>query len=291
MTEIIEIVIMNAMIWLIGIVVIKQAYTRKTYGKELWNMYTRIAREFGLGVKEEATAGYGLPDIYGKMRGRKIYIHPIVGKGISGVAKTAYAVETKIRTHGKTFIGNAMISSWVLGSYKFKHELPNLDNSRYKVSTQNKKGWAMIEQIFTKELGERLTELISFGDSKFWGMAIDSGLIMVYTKEWETDENVIRKRLIGLVDLIEEMEKNAIRLDHNINNELLQLTGTKSHRSKEDNFISGIVILMGFLIIGIPFFPTSEPVELSGVAMILNIGILVILLGATRIHANKTMRD
>jgi len=282
-------ILFSVMIWMLGGLVIYQALGRKKEGSKLWKIYNEVSRELGLIEKEESTMGYGLPDIVGKIKGRRVFIHPIVGKGAGGLAKTAFAVEHKIRLDKKVMISSTQISPLLLGKLRYPINMNNLSgySPNYLVTSQAKTNQNIMNKLFTTNISNSFNSMASRDPKKFLSLILESGIAIFYTLGWEEEKELLKNTLLTLVELVEQMEKNAPILDPNIDNRLFKYTTKKTYSKTIDVAMSIFITILGIIILGIIIITFSD---IQSAVLLLNIGIVVILMGATRVYAATKMK-
>jgi hypothetical protein len=281
--DILESLCLSIIMWFFGIIVILQAFGRKKEGGKLWEAYYETSIELGLKEKESSASGYGFPDILGRIRGRRIIIHPIVGKGFGGVAKTAYTIEHKIRFDKKIMISSTKISSMRLSKYRYKLELTNLKSPDYIVTSEKRIDQDIMNQLFDKNVTSHFNSIILKNEKKFFALFLESGIAIYYNTDWDEDKDVLKNNLLNLIKLLEEMEKNAPELDPNINNKLFSYTSKRGYSKEVDIVISAILIPIGVILVIIALFSSN----ILDMLFLINIGLVVILMGSTRIYAAK----
>ena len=282
-------IIILAMIWMLGAIVILQAITRKKEGEKLWAVYGEVAKELGLAEREEVMAGYGFPDVVGEIKGRKTFIHPIVGKGGGGLPKTAFAVEHKIKFNGKIMITTTKPLKMVPRSFRHKLTLANPYGKdwAFLVSGQSKEDIKVVAELFSGDALGLLSKIVHRNHEDFLYFFLESGIAILYTLDWENDKENLKNNLLDTLKLVEIMEANAPYLDPKIKSELFVRAEGKSLSKARDMFLSATLIPLGVIIL-VFLAPTVS--DIWSMAVVVSIGLLVILIGTTRIYAAMFMK-
>jgi hypothetical protein len=273
--------------WFLGVIVILQAFVRKKEGGKLWDTYYETSVELRLKEKESSTGGYGFPDILGRIRGRRIIIHPIVGKGFGGVAKTAYVIEHKIGFDKKIMISSTKISSMLLSKHKYKLELRNLKSPDYIVTSEKRINQEIMNRLFDKNVTSHFNSIALKNEKKFFALFLESGVAIYYNTDWDEDKDVLKTNLLDLIKLLEEMEKNATILDPNINNKLFNYTSKRGVSKEADIALSAVLITLCIAIFVIALFSS----DVLDMLLLINIGIVLTLMASTRIYAAIKMKE
>lgn len=90
-------------------------------GRELWNLYFKIARTLKLKLREEFVFGKRWPELWGKFMGRRVCIHPLYLQGVMAMVKTR--IELEVNTDKKILFLNKRYEKPGLG-YREKIKLP-----------------------------------------------------------------------------------------------------------------------------------------------------------------------
>jgi len=275
-------------IWFMGGLATLQALYRKKGGENLWAVYSEVAKELSLSVKEETTIGYGLPDIFGNIENKRIFIHPIVGKGTGRVAKTAFAVEHGMKINGRIMIIHSGASKLRVGRYKHTLELPchPTFSNDYIITSQSKNNQEIVNRIFSSDVCDDFRKITSKSPKSFFGLIMESGIALYYTFGWETEKEQLKNTILNLYQLVKKMESKADYLNPNINNRLFKYTTKKGMSKQVDVALSAIVVGSGILVI----LGGLDVKNLWNTFMIGNLGAVLILMGTTRIYAATKMK-
>lgn len=276
-------------IWFMGGLVTLQALYRKKGGENLWAVYNEVAKELSLSMKEETTIGYGLPDIFGNIENKRIFIHPIVGKGMGGVAKTAFAVEHGMKINGRIMIIHSGASKLRVGRYKHTLELPYHPtfSNDYIITSQSKNNQEIVNRIFSSDVCDDFRKINSKFPKSFFGLIMESGIALYYTFGWETEKEQLKNTILSLYQLVKKMESKADYLNPNINNRLFKYTTKKGMSKQVDVALSGILVGLGILVV---ILGGLDVKNLWNTFMIGNLGAVIILMGTTRIYAATKMK-
>ncbi|MEM3397303.1 MAG: hypothetical protein QW620_07710 [Thermoplasmata archaeon] len=288
MSDILVAIFVSIVCWLLGGLVIFQAINRKKEGKKIWKIFNEVATELGLTTKEDTIAAYGFPNILGKIKGRRVFIHIIVGKGMGGLAKTAYAVEHKIRFDNKVLISSTNTLPLLSGAFKCPLNIYNMSTPNYLVMSESKNNENIMNSLFTPNVVDSFNSIVARNSQRFLSLLLESGIAILYTFGWEEDKGALKANLSSLLELVEQMEKNATFLDSKIDHPFFSSFTKKSYSKAVDIAMSLFITILAIIILGITVITFQE---ILGTVLLLNIGILLILIGTTRIYAATKMKE
>ncbi len=274
------------LLWVVGALVIYQALSRRRAGAELWALYRRLGRSLHLDVRVEVSAGYGLPDLVGRVRGRSVAVHPIVGRGSAGIPKTAYAVAHRIAFQRKTTVIPHSVPRLHVSRLRHSVHIPGM-SSFYDVTTDSKENRAMLHRTLDAKVARQIDMLFGTDRRDALALFLGPGTAIFYTEGWETDRRRLvdcLERIVGFADVLDERnpELPAVasspffeRLERSRNPRLAGAVG------------AGLLAALG---VGVIALAAWAGVDASLLLAYGNMGAVLLLMGATRIYAAYAMQ-
>ncbi len=267
-----------AVIGFLGIIKMMATYRKR---KGLWSTFKDTAEELGLVRKEGGLSGYGLPDIFGEMEGRQVYVHPVLKKRgkESEPGKTIYAVEHELEVHGPIVISSPETSSMEEDLYEM--DVPSLNKKDYEVRTENHQNEEITGSLFSREVTSKISHMVKRNKDNFRAIIIEEGLLMFSTFGVERSGESIKENLEDAFDLVEKMENGASTVSEVKSQRLEKLSEKKPLALPEIGLMAVVSVIAVSLI-------TASVRGLSYFYM--NMGIVVLLVALTRIFVVVNMK-
>lgn len=278
--------ILLPIIWLFGLLVVYQARSRRRQGARLWQVYAGLGRSMGLEAREEVSAGYGLPDLIGRVRERRVLVHPIVGRGSGGVPKTAYIAAHSHLLDGRVSIRPRHVSPFAVGQYRQHVDVPGLPEGCV-VTAQAKGDAARVRDILSADARTAIAALLGRNPGRSLSFILESGTVIFYHRGWDEGAETIGENLRGLVDVAEALDRAVEKGAPEVPSRVFARLDRGSHAKAGDVAMAGFTGVLGVAIVVLAILASSD---LEGAFVIANIGAIVILISATRAHAALTMR-
>ncbi|MFW5898349.1 MAG: hypothetical protein ACOCT7_00680 [Candidatus Saliniplasma sp.] len=255
---------MSAILEILGVLVIavlgflglmKIVYSMRAR-KDIWIFYKKLSKKLGLELREGHGGNYGMPDLYGKINDRKVYVHPVRGKK-KAPPKTVYAAEIDLKLDEKVIISSPETSE--VEEDLPKVEIPQLERYDLEAFTESQRDRSSVKKLITKKAASKLNGLLKKNGDMFRALIIESGLVMFSTYGIDMDEQKLKYNL-GEVEklaiIFEESEEEGPR---KVKNERLEAIEKKSRLVyMEFGFMSLLTVLGLYLvytsIFGLSFF-------------------------------------
>ena len=239
--------------------------------KDIWKFYKEVSKKLDIAIKEGHGGNYGMPDLYGKIKDRKVYVHPVRGKK-KAPPKTVYASEVALKSDEKIIITSPETS-------EIEEELPTLEVPQLKkydleVVVESQGDASLVKQIMTKKTASKLNALLKKNGDKFRALMIESGLVMLSTYGIEMDQKQLKYNISETAKLADLFEENLDKKFEKIRNERLEAIEKESKLVyMEFGFMSFLIILGLYLIY-------TSILDLS--FFFINLGIVVFMVAGAR---------
>ncbi|MGM0405835.1 MAG: hypothetical protein ACQEQM_06820 [Thermoplasmatota archaeon] len=239
--------------------------------KDIWKFYKRMSKKLDITIKEGHGGNYGMPDLYGEINDRKVYVHPVRGKK-KAPPKTVYASEIALRSDEKIIITSPETS-------EIEEELPKLDIPQFKrydleVVVESQNDESVAKKILTKKTASKLNALLKKNGDKFRALIIESGLVMLSTYGIEMDQKQLNYNISETAKLADLFEENIDKKSENIRNERFEAI------EKESKLVYMEFGLMSFLLILGLYLVYTSILDLS--FFFINLGIVVVMISGAR---------
>lgn len=240
-------IIVSVAVTFFGILLILRFFKRGRYGKILWSVFKSTFKESKVELIKGKKTRYGLPDIYGKLDGRGVYIHPVPGKRGRNRESMTIAVENDIEISSDILISSPETSK--IRDETIDLDVPNLNKYGYIVSSKKGKVEDEAKRIFTKEVSTKVHRLIEDHKKNFRAVMVESGLCLFSKFEWETDKQNLKDIIYRLKELSEELEKNTEKINEDFTNERLDYFYQGSYKKQVDIIFTGILISISLFLL------------------------------------------
>ncbi len=274
------------LLWAVGALVIYQALGRKKAGTELWAVYERLGRSLHLDTRIEVSAGYGLPDIVGRIRGRPVLVHPIVGQGSAGIPKTAYGAAHCIAFQRKTTVIPHSISHLSASRLRRRVHIPGLW-SRYDVTTNSKEDQALLHKALDTKVVRQIDALFSTNRRDALALFLGPGTAVFYTEGWETNPKVLEDSLRRIVEFVEVLDERNADLPAIASSPFFE----RLERDRSTRLVAaigaGLLASLGVAVVALAVLAGADPALLLAFG---NAGVILVLMGTTRVYAAYSMR-
>ncbi len=174
-------------------------------GKDIWRTYKKVAESKGLEVKKSLNLLSNWPNLFGILGGKRTYIHPDRG-GRKNPAKTIFAVENKIELPSDLIINTPDISK-PRDSHELKVE--EINKQGLDIYSSRKINEGEIDDLFTKDIVERIDDLIKNNQEDFRALILESGLAMFSKFKIDLDEDSLSENIEKFSDIVADMEQNT----------------------------------------------------------------------------------
>lgn len=222
-----------------------------------------------LEVKDSPLPDYGLPNLYGALRGKEVYVHPVKRKKQKS---TVYALSNSINFEGDILITSPKTTDLEADLSTFN--LPLLEREGLEVRSKMISNRKLVEKIFTEKEVEMLIKLVEKKGDVFRAFIIEPGICMFSTYWIPENVDKIKTTLNDLADLVESLESNITKDE--VDNERFEKIARKNN-----TVIVETGMMLFFLSTGI-LFVISVPVAFSWIG--LNLGAILILISLLRIY-------
>jgi len=274
------------LLWFITAMMLLQARHRRKAGRQLWALYGKVGSGLGLEVREEVSAGYGLPDLVGDVHGRRVLVHPIVGRGSAGVPKTVYAASHTVALRKRTLVSPADVSPFTVGRYRHSVHVLGV-RGRYLVTAQSRDDRPNVRRLLSSDALRVLDDLASENRSGFLSLVLQSGTVLFYTEGWEENYDALERNLRLVVALAEAIDQSVQESVPPVS-PLFSRLEKRRHPRTVDTAAAGLLASLGaVLAVGTPFLVP----DLVSVFLLENVCAILVLVGASRIYAAATMRS
>ncbi|MFO7793213.1 MAG: hypothetical protein R6W73_09610 [Candidatus Saliniplasma sp.] len=271
---------MSAILEIVGVLVVailgflglmKIVYSMRAR-KEIWKFYKKVSTKLGIAIKEGHGGNYGMPDLYGKIKDREVYVHPVRGKK-KAPPKTVYAAEVDIKTDEKVIISSPETS-------EIDEDLPKLEILQLKrydldVFPESQRDHPLVKKLITKKVASRLNSLLKKNGDSFRALIIESGLVMFSTYGIETDENQFKNNIREVGKLASLFEENLDEKFEIVRNERLEAIEKKSKLVFIEFGFMSFLIILGLYLVYTSIFDLSF--------FFINLGIVVFMISGARL--------
>lgn len=274
-------IFISLVITVIGFVIILKIYFSGKFGKKIWDLYGEVAQECPLSRQEGRLGNYGLPDLFGEVKGRRVYVHPSKkrrGKG-ERPAKTIIAVENTLDISQDLIVSNPETSD-ISGELP-RLEITALERFDYRVNTPEGDGEKAYE-IFTDEVAKELNRMIVKNGESFRALILEPGAAMFSTYGMDMDKERMMDNLHRLIDLVDLMEETGPVLEEGMISERFETISKKNSLLKIE--MSILVILLGTAVYLIYDSILSRSYLFS------NVGVILLLITSVRLYTNGWIR-
>ncbi len=262
MAESYALLVLLPVVWLMGLLVVYQARSRRKEGARLWEVYSGLARSLGLEAREEVSAGYGLPDLIGRVRGRRVLVHPIVGRGSGGLPKTAYVATHSRELDGRVLIKPPHVSRYAMGEFRRPVHVPGLPDGCH-VTAQAMGDEPRVRRMLSPDARRGIAALLERNPDRSLSFILESRTVLFYNRGWDEDAGTIGGNVQGILDVAEALDLGGDGGALEVPSRMFARLDRGSPEVSSD-------------------FVTSF--------FLANIGAVVILISTTRVHAALTMR-
>jgi|GEM_PF-4615357 len=263
----IEIIIVM-LILVLGLFTLKRIYTSGKKQKRIWRIFKEASEELGLEVKDGPVTDYGYPKLFGRYKGRLVYVHPTERKKQQS---TVYAVQNAL-----TFDGDVVITSPETTTLKNdinKLSVPSIQEKGLEIRSDERSNQVLANDIFSRGAVDRLKDLINKQAENFRAFILESGVCMFSKYKLPDDIDEIEETLEDVIKLADEIETNSDTFEV-VNPRFKRI----SKKSRAVVFDIGMMIVS--LMIGIVLI-LSSPLFFSWISI--NLGAMMILLSGVRI--------
>ncbi len=208
---------------IMGFLIIMRIWLSYRYQKELWSIFSKVARKFGLKVRHSSTITSNYPDIYGTIDERKVYLHPAKRKRFikSRPAKTVIGLEHGIRVEDNIIITRP--STKTKEEDLLDLEVDKLTKYKLKIKSGSKLNEDLLKDMVDNTVARKINEMIEQSGDNFRAMIIEPGLLMFSTFGFEQDEDVIDDYIEGMYDIAVKMEDNLGEIEDVFSERFAQL--------------------------------------------------------------------
>ncbi len=240
-----DVVISFAIMVIVLFYLLKKIVSHRT-SKDIWKLYSNISEKTDLEVKDSMRLISTWPNLFGKVGGKRAYIHPDKGNVKKNPPKTVFAVESKIDIEDDIIVTDSESSA---PEDTYDLDVPSLNNYKYEVYGVSKLDEEKVDDLFSKKVAGKINSLIEDDQENFRGIIFEPGLVMFSTFNVDIDEEECMDILKKLSDIVEELEEGFSDLNEElVSPRLYQISeGTKATTIK-----SAVMILLlglgGFLL-------------------------------------------
>lgn len=255
--------------------------------KKIWGSYRDLSDDAELELREGSGMSYSLPDLYGEMEGRKVYVHP--GKGNKKKRpKTTYAVETKIPMDGSIIISSPETSEVEEGHPSI--DVPNIEKYDLAVNTESIENESIVKNLLSKKVSSKINHLASANKDDFRGLVLEPGLAMFSNFGIKRDIEKIKDTIGDVVELVDEMEKSSSEIKDSLQNERLRKFSEKSKTVYLELSIMSAVLAFSIYLTYTSLMDMLNPSADFSI-FFLNLGIVTMLISGSRLFSLASLRD
>ncbi|MFW6040589.1 MAG: hypothetical protein ACOC85_01995 [Thermoplasmatota archaeon] len=233
-------IIGSILIAAISLLLIIRTLFRNRYGRELWKLYKSIFQEIGVYDIVGSKTSHGMPNIFGKINDRRIYIHPVSGKKKSTQKNTTIAVE-----HGLD-ISEDIVISWPetasVEDEAITLKVDNINKYDYLVLSRDGSNEKLANKLFNKKVSTKIHRIIKKNGKQFRAIIIESGLALFSIFGWDFEKSELKDSITDIIRIVEGLEKNSEEIKEEIKNERLDYFSKKSKRIYGELIYSGALI-------------------------------------------------
>ncbi len=263
----IELVVVTISI-IVGFFIIMNIHNAWKYRRDYWYVFRKTAKKLEMEVKEGPMAEYGLPNLYGKLGGKEVYVHPVKRKKQENAV---FAVSNSIMFEGDIVITSPETTELKADISTIK--VPSFEREGLEVKSNIRSNRELVDKLFTEKEVDMLKKLVKKKGYVFRALIIEPGICMFSTYKIPKDADDIQNTLNSLVKLVKGLESNTTKEE--VYNKRFQKV------SRRNNMIVLEMGMMLFFLSTGTIMIISVPGAFSWIA--LNIGIILILISILRI--------
>lgn len=246
-----------------------------------WINFRSAAAVLGLQVKEGPITDYGLPNLYGELDEREVYVHPTIRKK---KRTTVFAVECNIPITEDILVLSPRTTRLETDVPQIKvPAVEDLGMEIRSVSEYNKK---IADRLFSEKSSSMMANLVDMAGDDFRALIFEPGICMFSTFHIHSDKNDIISTLEYLVELVKELESHTDIKE--MDNDRFRNLDSKSHALRIELSMMALFLITGIITMIFTFMDHSSVAFSLGVVLITIPTVRIYFLAETRGWIDKS---
>lgn len=265
-------ILISLIIIVVGIFYLLRIIYNHRIGKKIWNVYSEVSEKENLEVKKSLNLLSNWPNLYGKIDGKRVYVHPNRG-GRKSPSKTIFAVENKMNLWS-----DLIITTSEDNKPEDFHELDiqNINKYNFDIYSKREIDESQFEGIFSSKVARKINKLINRNEEDFRAVIFEPGLAMFSTFKIDLDEDNISDNIEDFSEILTDMEENTSRVNEDLKSQrMMKISeGTKS------SYIKGLIPLLLFVGTGSLLYQVIQDFSF----LFLNASIMIAAIGIAKLY-------